>query len=59
MQKFVTIMVNICGLATTGLMAYGVWHVAKGDVFTIDEITFLMFTGFILTALFGSGNKEK
>jgi uncharacterized membrane protein YphA (DoxX/SURF4 family) len=59
MKVFIGLMTNLCGLFTTGIMAYGVWHIIKGDLWTINEITFLMFVGFILTALFGSGKKEE
>jgi hypothetical protein len=58
MKVFVGFMTNLFGLFTTGVMAYGVWHVIRGDVFTINEITFLMFVGFILTALFGTSKSE-
>lgn len=57
MNTFKMFMTNIFGLTTMGLLVYGTYKIIKTGVYEIPELTFLMFTTFVLTSLFGISNK--
>jgi hypothetical protein len=58
MNQFKVIMTNLLGLATMGLMVYGLFIIIKNGVFNVPEMTFLMFVGFVLTSLFAMNTKD-
>jgi hypothetical protein len=59
MKMFQIIMMNLFGMLTMGILALGSFRVVKQGVYNIDELTFLMFTSFILTVLFSTSANKK
>ena len=57
MKSARTLLVNVLGVTTMGLMAYGVVTIVASGVFGVPELTFLMFSSFVLTSLFSMGMK--
>lgn len=51
------LLVNALGVTTMGLMAYGVVTIVASGEFGVPELTFLMFSSFVLTTLFSMGTK--
>lgn len=57
MTNIKNIFVNALGITTMLLMAYGVVKIIFSGEFGIPELTFLMFSSFVLTSLFAMGSK--
>jgi hypothetical protein len=57
MKSARTLLVNVLGVTTIGLMAYGVVTIVTSGEFGVPELTFLMFSSFVLTTLFSMGMK--
>ena len=57
MKNFQPVIANALGLTTMGLMVYGVWTIITSGVFGVPELTFLMFSSFVLTSLVSMSTK--